>query len=315
MKIAFYFRGEESPVWIQALRQALPQAQIDDWSVMDAVPEAVRQAGDADYALAWSPPQAFIDSQRRIKALFNIGAGVDALLKLRLPEHVPVIRLDDAGMGAQMADYVCHYLLRHVREFDHYEAAQSASQWKQREARARADFPVGVMGIGVLGARVAQAVRPFGFPVLGWSRSPRNVAGLRCFHGADQLKEFLNATRVLICLLPLTAQTQGILNFEVLSSLRPGAYLINVARGALLVEEDLIRAIDQGHLAGATLDVFRTEPLPASHPFWKHPAIRVTPHVSAQTLPSESIAQIVGKIMALERGETVAGLVDLGRGY
>ena len=315
MKISFYFRDEEAPLWMQALRQALPQAQIDDWSVLDAVPEAVRQAGDADYALAWAPPQAFIDSQKRIKALFNIGAGVDALLKLRLPGHVPVIRLDDAGMGAQMAEYVCHYLLRHVREFDQYEAAQSSGQWKQREARERIDFPVGVMGLGVLGARVAQAVRQFGFPVLGWSRSPRSVDGVRCFHGAGQLKEFLGASRVLICLLPLTAQTRDILNLENLSSLRPGAYLINVARGALLVEEDLIRVIDQGHLAGATLDVFRTEPLPSVHPFWKHPAIRVTPHISAQTLPKESIAQIAHKIMALERGETVAGLVDLGRGY
>lgn len=315
MKISFYFRDEEAPLWMQALRQALPQAQIEDWSVMDAVPDAVRQAGDADYALAWSPPQAFIDSQKRIKALFNIGAGVDALLKLRLPGHVPVIRLDDAGMGEQMADYVCHYLLRHVREFDHYEAAQGASQWKQREARNRADFPVGIMGLGVLGSRVAQAVRPFGFPLLGWSRSPRRVEGVRCFHGAGQFKEFLGASRVLVCLLPLTAQTRDILNFETLLCLRPGAYLINVARGALLVEEDLIRAIDQGHLAGATLDVFRTEPLPSTHPFWQHPAIHVTPHISAQTLPKDSIAQIAGKIMALERGEPIAGRVDPQRGY
>ena len=315
MKIAFYFRDEEAPLWIQALRLALPQAQIEDWSVLDAVPAAARQAGDADYALAWAPPQAFIDSQKRIKALFNIGAGVDALLKLHLPSHVPVIRLDDAGMCAQMADYVCHYLLRHVREFDHYEAAQSASQWKQRAARARIDFPVGVMGLGVLGSHVAQAVRQFGFPVLGWSRSPRTAQGVRCFHGAGQLKDFLGATKVLVCLLPLTAQTRDMLNFESLSNLQPGAYLINVARGALLVEEDLIRVIDQGHLAGATLDVFRTEPLPAAHPFWQHPAIRVTPHISAQTLPKDSIAQIANKIMALERGEAVAGVVDLQRGY
>lgn len=315
MKIAFYFKGEESPLWVQALRQAMPQAHIEDWSVMDAVPQAARQAGDADYAMAWSPPQEFIDAQKRIKALFNIGAGVDALMKLRLPGHVPVIRLDDAGMGAQMVDYVCHYLLRHVREFDQYEAAQSTSQWKQREARDRLDFPVGVMGLGVLGERVAQMVRQFGFPVLGWSRSPRNAQGVRCFHGAGQFKDFLGATRVLVCLLPLTSQTRDILNFGSLSSLRPGGYLINVARGALLVEEDLIRLIDQGHLAGATLDVFRTEPLPAAHPFWKHPAIQVTPHISAQTLPEESIAQIAGKIKSLERGEAVAGVVDLKRGY
>jgi len=167
----------------------------------------------------------------------------------------------------------------------------------------------------VLGERVARAVAQFDFPVNGWSRSPKDVPGVQCYSGLERLPDFLAATRVLVCLLPLTRDTQDIMNQENLSRLQSGAYVINVARGAHLVDEDLLALLDSGHLAGATLDVFRTEPLPAEHPFWKHPKVTVTPHTSARTLRSESIAQIAGKIVALERGEMVAGRVELGRGY
>jgi len=176
-------------------------------------------------------------------------------------------------------------------------------------------FPVGVLGLGVLGARVAQAVAQFEFPVLGWSRSAKHMAGVQCFSGTQELKQFLSKTRVLVNLLPLTPETENILNRDTLSQLQSGAYLINVARGRHLVEEDLLALLDSGHVAGATLDVFRTEPLPAGHPFWTHPRITVTPHTSARTLRSESIAQIVAKMQAMERGESVAGVVDLVRGY
>jgi glyoxylate/hydroxypyruvate reductase A len=311
MKIAFYFSDTKSEPWVDGFRAALPEAQIEDWSGREDKPGP----GDADYAVAWAPPQAFIDGQPRLKALFNIGAGVDALMKLRLPAHVPVVRLDDAGMALQMAEYVCHYLLRHVREFDRYEEATRLGEWSFRKPRERADYPVGVMGLGVLGARVAQALRQFDFPVLGWSRSPHHLDGVRCFHGAAQLNDFLAASRVLVNLLPLTPDTLGILRQETLSRLLPGGYVINVARGAHLVDEDLIRLIDSGHLAGATLDVFRTEPLPPAHPFWKHGAITITPHTSARTLRHETIAQIAGKIRALERGEPVRGVVDRTLGY
>jgi glyoxylate/hydroxypyruvate reductase A len=312
MKIAFYFSETRADPWVDAFRAALPEAEIVDWSVFE---NTHGLGGDADYAVAWAPPQAFIDRQSRLKALFNIGAGVDALMKLRLPPQVPVVRLDDAGMALQMAEYVCHYLLRHVREFDRYEEATRGGVWSFRKPRERADHPVGVMGLGVLGARVAQALRQFEFPVLGWSRSPRKLDGVRCFHGAAQLNDFLAASRVLVNLLPLTPETQGILRQETLSRLMPDGYLINVARGAHLVEEDLIRLIDSGHLAGATLDVFRTEPLPPAHPFWKHSAITITPHTSARTLREDTIAQIAGKIRALERGEPVRGVVDRTSGY
>jgi glyoxylate/hydroxypyruvate reductase A len=171
------------------------------------------------------------------------------------------------------------------------------------------------MGLGVLGQRVAKAVAQFDFPVMGWSRSVKQVEGVRCFAGQTHLPEFLSNSKVLVCLLPLTEDTRDILRRDTLSQLQSGGYLINVARGAHLVEEDLIPLIDSGHLAGATLDVFRQEPLPASHPFWTHPKITVTPHTSARTLRDESIAQIAGKMLAFERGEPVAGVVDRSRGY
>lgn len=292
--------------WIEGLRQALPEATIEEWRP---------GAPQADHAMVWAPPQAFLDEQPRLKALFNIGAGVDALLKRRLPPDTLVVRLDDAGMSVQMAEFVCHAVIRHFRELDGYERDAAQAKWGFRRPRMRSEFPVGVMGLGVLGRRAAQALAAFEFPVRGWSRSPREVPGVECFSGADGMQEFLCGTRVLVNLLPLTPDTENILDQRTLSQLQPGGYVINVARGAHLVDADLIALLDGGHLAGAALDVFRTEPLPADHPFWRHPKITVTPHTSARTLREESIAQIARKIRALERGEPIAGVVDRIKGY
>lgn len=306
MRITLCLTANKPEPWQAGLQAALPGAQIDIWTP---------GAPLADHAVVWAPPQAFIDEQTQLKALFNIGAGVDALLKLKLPPQLKVVRLDDAGMSVQMAEYVCHAVIRHFREFDGYEADSRQGRWGYRKPRSRADFAVGVMGLGVLGERVAKALTTFEFPVHGWSRTPRTIEGVVCHSGEDRLDTFLSQCRVLVNLLPLTPQTTDILNRRTLGRLQPGGYVINVARGAHLVDDDLIALLDSGHLAGATLDVFRTEPLPPEHPFWHHPAITVTPHTSARTLRDESIAQIAGKILRLERGEPVAGLVDPVRGY
>ncbi|MFP5485491.1 MAG: 2-hydroxyacid dehydrogenase [Gammaproteobacteria bacterium] len=306
MKITFCCTDTKAEPWLQGLQAALPQADISVWQPGAPV---------ADYAVVWAPPQQFMDEQQGIQALFNIGAGVDGLLQRRLPPGVLVVRLDDAGMAVQMAEYVCHAVIRHFREFDAYEAGMRAGQWAYRKPRLRQDFPVGVMGLGVLGERVAQALAQFEFPVNGWSRSPKAIGGVRAFSGQDGFNDFLAASRVLVNLLPLTPDTQDILNRDTLSRLQPGGYLINVARGAHLVDDDLLALLESSHLAGATLDVFRTEPLPAGHPFWTHPRIVATPHTSARTLRDESIAQIARKMLALQRGEAVAGVVDPGRGY
>lgn len=306
MNITFCCTDTKAEPWLQGLQAALPEATIAVWQP---------GAPQADYAVVWAPPQQFVDEQPALKALFNIGAGVDALLKLRLPPGMRVVRLDDAGMAVQMAEYVCHAVIRHFREFDAYEADMQAGRWGYRKPRLRSEFPVGVMGLGVLGERVARALTQFDFPVNGWSRSPKAIDGVRGFSGADGFNDFLGASRVLVNLLPLTPDTQDIMDRETLSRLQPGAYVVNVARGAHLVEEDLLALIDSGHVAGATLDVFRKEPLPAGHPFWNHPRIVATPHTSARTLREESIAQIARKMLALQRGEAVAGIVDPIRGY
>ena len=309
LRVTFCCTDTKAQPWLDGLRAALPHASVDLWSP---------GAGPADYAVVWAPPQAFFDEQVALKGVFNIGAGVDALMKLRLPANVPVVRLDDAGMSVQMAEYVCHAVIRHFREFDAYEADMLGGKWSYRKPRLRIDFPVGVMGLGVLGERVSRALAQFDFPVLGWSRSPKSVEGVRCFSGETGFTDFLAATRVLVCLLPLTPDTEGILRRDTLAQLLPGAYVINVARGGHLIDDDLIALIDNGHVAGATLDVFRTEPLPAAHPFWQHPQITITPHTSARTLREESIAQIARKILALHNGAPIAslaGVVDLKKGY
>ena len=338
MQITFCCTDTASEPWLQGLRAALPGADVSLWEPGTA---------PADYAVVWAPPQQFFDEQAQLQAVFNIGAGVDALLKLRLPPRARIVRLNDAGMSVQMAEYVCHAVIRHFREFDAYEADTRQGKWSFRKPRERADFPVGVMGLGVLGQRVARSLAQFEFPVNGWSRShkkpgdwvtgrsaqvkeepatragdteqsarsPSHLDGVKCFWGAEGFSDFLAASRVLVCLLPLTPQTRDIMNRDNLARLKAGGYVINVARGAHLVDDDLIALLDSGHLAGATLDVFRTEPLPGDHPFWTHPKITVTPHTSARTLRSESIAQIAGKIAALQRGEPVDGVVEPSRGY
>ena len=306
MRILFCCLDTKAQPWLEGLRAEFPGAEVEVWSA---------GAPAADYAVVWTPPQQFIDEQTRLKGIFNIGAGVDALMKLRLPPGVPVVRLDDAGMSVQMAEYVCHAVIRHFREFDGYDLDAAEGKWSYRKPRLRTDFPVGVMGLGVLGERVSRALAQFDFPVMGWSRSAKTIPGVQCFSGDAGFNDFLAASRSLVCLLPLTPGTENILRRDTLARLQPGGYLINVARGSHLVDGDLIALLDSGHLAGAILDVFRTEPLPPDHPFWTHPKITITPHTSARTLRGESIAQIASKIRALQRGKAVAGIVNPVRGY
>jgi glyoxylate/hydroxypyruvate reductase A len=306
MHITFCCAATDAQPWLEGLRAALPGSHISLWQ---------SGAPAADYAIVWQPPQAFFDEQPQLKVAFNIGAGVDALLRLNIAPATQLIRLDDAGMGAQMAEYVCHALIRHYRQFAGYDADKEAGIWKQREVLPRSAMPVGIMGLGVLGQRVARAVAQFDFPVNGWSRSARQVDGVRCFHGAEGFTDFLAASRVLVSVLPATPETRDLINRDSMSRLQSGAYLINVARGAQLVEEDLLALLDSGHMAGAALDVFRTEPLPADHPFWTHPKVRITPHSAALTVRSESITQIAAKLAALQNGRPVAGVVDRARGY
>ena len=309
--IVFCAPGAKPEPWLRDLNHLLPDADIYAWPGSSS-----SGAAHADYAIVWSPPDAFYASEPRLKAIFNLGAGVDGLMgATSLPSKVPVIRVEDAGMSQLMAEYVVQAAVRYARELDLLESDGRAGRWAPRKPTDRGDYPVGVMGAGALGRPVVDALAARGFPVSIWSRSPKTIDGMRCFAGAEQLDAFLAATRILVCVLPLTPDTESILNRRTLGRLMPDAYVINVARGRHLVDEDLLASIAEGRITAATLDVFRTEPLPDDHPFWKEPRITITPHCSALTQRKATLAQIAEKISKLERGEAISGVVVRERGY
>lgn len=310
MRILLHRAANDGEAWARDFADLLPEAQVTVWREGTKAPPC-------DYAVCWSPPPAMVPELAEVKAIFLTGAGADALLKFAdtLPASIPIVRLGDAGMGVQMAEYVLHYVLRHFRRFDTYETQARGGVWAPLPAREKADFSIGVLGLGVLGSRVLEALAPFGFPLRGWSRTHKELAGVRCFHGEDGLDAFLRGTQVLVNMLPLTADTTGLLDRHTLGKLPPQSYLVNVARGGHVAEPDLLALIKSGHLAGAALDVTRIEPLPAQHPFWLEPRITLTPHISALTLRRESVAQIAAKIRAHVAGQPVADIVDRQLGY
>jgi glyoxylate/hydroxypyruvate reductase A len=299
--------------WRDALARELPDAEVDIWGQ--------GRAGSADYAIAWAAPgKEFFAQHDRLKAFFCTGAGVEKLLtSADMPKSIPVVRLEDAGMGVQMADYCVYSVLHWLRRRSEYDEHQRARVWKQLlPPNDPADWPIGVFGLGVLGLQVAAAFRALGFNVNGFARSAHEHPGIRSFAeqgGVGDFAAFMRASRVLVIIAPLTAETQDRFNRETLALLPPASYVINVARGGLLVEEDLLELLNSGHLAGAALDVFRVEPLPQDHPLWANPKARITPHVSAITVIGPSAKQVAEKIRRLERGESVSGVVDRRRGY
>ncbi len=309
MRILLHRADGVAEPWLRGFAAALPQADVVLWREGAAI-------APCDYAVTWAPTPAMLEHLAHVKAIFVTGAGVDGIMKFAdTLAHVPIIRLGDAGMAVQMVEYVAYAVLRYFRRFDEYEAQARRGVWQPLPGHDKADFSIGVMGMGVLGTRVLEALAAFGFPLRGWSRSQKQMDGVECFHGPDGLEPFLRGTRVLVCMLPLTADTANLLDRQRLSLLPQGAYLINVARGAHVAETDLLALVRKGHIAGAMLDVFRTEPLPPPHPFWDESRISLTPHVAAKTLPDLSAIQIAEKICALERGEPVADLVDRHKGY
>lgn len=260
-------------------------------------------------------------NRRDLKAVFALGAGVDAILDQErkhpgtLPAGVPLLRLEDTGMAQQMQEYALSYALRYFRRFDEYQALQQRQEWQPLDPHSLDDFTIGILGAGVLGQSVARKLTEFGFRVRCWSRSAKHIDGVQSFAGEAQRAAFLDGVKLLINLLPNTPETIGILNRELFAQLSTGAYLINIARGAHLVEADLLAALEQGQLAAATLDVFAREPLPQDHPFWRHPRVTITPHIAAITLPQQAMDQIAANIRALEAGHAPAGVVDRQRGY
>ncbi len=309
MALLFASPDDDPVAWGAALRRRLPDLEVR------VFPEIGDPAG-IDAALVWLPPPGLLASLPNLKAILSLGAGVDRLLEdTTLPAGVPVCRMVDPALTASMAECVLLHVLRYHRDLDIYEAQQRRALWRLVLPRPPASTVVGILGQGELGGAAARLVVAHGFGVRGWSRTRRALDGVASFAGPGELDAFLDGLSVLVCLLPLTAETRGILNAALFDRLPRGARLVNLARGAHLVEQDLLDALAVGRLAHATLDVFATEPLPPEHPFWRHPRITVIPHAAAYSLPESGADLVAENLRRLARREPLLHRVERARGY
>jgi glyoxylate/hydroxypyruvate reductase A len=283
-------------------------------------PDRIGNVGDIAYAAVWKPPHGLLARFPNLRVIFSLGAGVDALTgDATLPE-VPLVRIVDADLTMRMTEYVVLHVLMIHRQQRRYDAQQRERRWRELPQPAAHQVAVGVMGLGVLGAAAATALSRIGFRVAGWSHTPKRIDGIETYHGPDGLDAFLARSEILVCLLPHTSATEGILDRTLVAKLKRdgalgGAYLINAGRGMLQVESDLLAALDDGTLAGAVLDVFAEEPLPNDSPFWTHPKVTVTPHAAAASVPNALVANVLRQIERFERGAAMENVIDRAAGY
>lgn len=282
--------------------------------------EALATPAQVRYAAVWKPRPGLLASLPNLEVIFNLGAGVDALLKDETLPNVPLVRVVNADLTKRMTEYVVMHVLLYHRQHRRFVAQQAKRIWDAPEQPAAGDVRVGILGLGELGRDSAEVLQRIGFQVAGWSRSPKSMPGVTCFHGADGLAPFLARTDILVALVPLTPETRGILRMSLFKSLaRDGVlgkpFVINAGRGGLQVEADILSALDDGTLGGATLDVFETEPLPTESPLWAHPLVTVTPHNAADSSPSAIADDVATQILAFEAGKTLKNVVDRTKGY
>jgi len=308
MGVIFYSEGDPPKPWRKAFAAAFPEMPFHVWPDVGDI-EPVR------YALVWNPPPGLLSRFPNLRAVLALGAGVDALLKDPTTPDVPIIRLLGAGLTPQMAEYALYAVLHFHRGMPQYHAQQAKSEWRPLAPILSSQWPVGVMGTGVIGGSIARNLVALGYPVRGWSRAGTRIAGVESFAGDRQLNAFLSGSRVVVNALPLTDKTAGILGARTFRSMPKGSYVVNIGRGGHLIEDDLMAALKSNHIAGAMLDVFNDEPLPASHPFWSHPRVVVTPHIAGVTVASEAEAQVIENVRRMECGEPPVGVVDRKRGY
>jgi glyoxylate/hydroxypyruvate reductase len=284
------------------------------------VPDDAVDPAQVRYAAVWKPKPGALRLYPNLQVIFNLGAGVDAVLADKTLPDVPLVRVAVDDLTQRMTEYVVMHVLMHHRRQGYYAESQKSRVWAPKLQWAARDLRVGVMGLGVLGRDAAEVLARLGFDVAGWSATAKSIPGIRCFAGATQLGEFLARTDVLVCLLPLTPQTRGVLNYDLFRRLARdgrlgGPVIINAGRGGLQAEDDVLRALDDGTLAAVTLDVFATEPLPADSPFWSHPKVTLSPHNAADTDPDAISVYVAEQIAAFERGEKLMNLVDRSVGY
>nr|WP_321526791.1 glyoxylate/hydroxypyruvate reductase A [uncultured Cohaesibacter sp.] len=313
MKIALTAKGWDIPAWIENLNKLLPDAEI-------RLSDDLGDPSEIDYALVWKGDTAFLKDLPNLKAIFSLGAGVEFLTQEPDLPNVPIVRVIGDDLTARMCEYVVLNVLMHHRHSLRSLNQQANRDWNQRPDAAAEDFRVGMLGIGVLGLAAARKLQNLGYRVSGWSRSLKQVDGLATYHGADGLDEMLAKTDILVSLLPHTPQTEGILNLDLFKKLAKdgplgGPVIINAGRGKLQVEADIVTAIREGILAGASLDVFEQEPLPEDSPLWNLPNVIITPHIAAVSAPYATTKGIAEQILRNEAGEQMIGIVDRGAGY
>ena len=308
MDLLFAATVEDPRRWLELLRAALPDDDI-------VLPDQIADPASIEVALVAKPPAGLLRSLPGLRLIQSLWMGVDGLLADPTLPDVPLARCIDPGMIAAMSEIALAHVLDFHRHLYRYREQQAQGVWRQLPQRLAAETTVGVLGLGELGRAAASAMRAAGFPVLGWSRRPRRLPGVETFAGAAGLEALLPRCQIVVCLLPLTAQTRGLLDAPRLALLPKGAGLVSLARGAHLVEADLLAALDVRHLAHAWLDVFETEPLPGGHPLWRHPGVTLTPHVAALTDPRTATVMIAANLERLRRGETPLHLVDRAAGY
>ncbi|WP_299824778.1 glyoxylate/hydroxypyruvate reductase A [uncultured Pontibacter sp.] len=295
--------------WLDALKESRPDLKVHVYPY-DGPPEEI------EFAISWNHPLGAFKQFPNLRCIASTGAGVDHILRdPELPAGVQLTRVVDEDLTNDMATFTTTLVLSHVRGLFSYKVAEATQRWEPKTYQRPKDVKVGVMGVGVLGTETGRQLKALGFNVQGWAKSTKNIESIPVFAGDAGLADFLATSNILICLLPLTKETANILNKTTLSKLPKGAYVINVARGEHLVDADLLEMIDSEHIAGASLDVFRTEPLPEEHPFWAHPKISITPHIASITNPASAVRQILANYDRLKQQKPLLNLVSLTKGY
>ncbi len=309
MTLLFVSELDDANWWSTEINKRLPELEVRIY------PDTGDPA-DIAYALAWKPKPGLLKTLPNLKAIFSLGAGVDHLFSdPELPRAVPVVRMVDESLTKRMTEFVAWQVLDAHREGARLRRQQRECVWEEVMTPLAEQRTIGVMGLGVLGSDAARALVGLGFKVRGWSRTERTLPGVACFHGADGQQRFLADCEILVCLLPLTADTEGIVNADLLAKLPKGAYVINVGRGPHVVDEDLLAALDSGHLRGATLDVFHAEPLPTSSRFWAHEKVFITPHIASLTDADSAADALAENIRRAEAGQPLPNVVDPAAGY
>lgn len=314
MTLLIIVTGSPTDPIANAFSTLTPQRPVEVWPDSPSAPEDIR------YILAWNAPIGIFKQFPNLEVLFSFGAGIDHLMRDPDLPPCPIVRYVAADMTERMTEYVVLHVLMHHRRVLDYQDLQRQKIWEELPQPAASEVRVGILGLGVLGQHAAKKLAMLGFQTAGWSRSEKQLDGTKCFVGEAELNAFLARTDILVCLLPHTKDTEGFINRTLLGKLArdgagPGPVLINAGRGPIQVEVDILAALDAGELHAATLDVFETEPLTATSPFWSHPRVLVTPHNAAVTDPLTVARYVLGQIARHERGEPLENVVDLGRGY